>query len=290
MGTRLTGVVLAGLLGAGIVGVTLHGGAAAQTATPAAQRDLAPTFWRQARTHIRFAGGRANLTFIARYIAEGMQSRLPPETVWSIYGGMRLATFVNVVTLGEGEVDFAVVTPPVSGTMALKGTGDFPKAYPALRAVAVFPQKDWLGCAVRADLGVRSFEDIKARKVPLRIAADSRNTGVGFLLERLLDAYGISPKDLESWGGGIVVAPGPVNRSVQKMMAGEADAVCHEAWKGFRLLVAKMPVTFLPVSDDILGRLSRDTGISATSSRRGSTDRAFPIAMFPSWISPTGRC
>jgi TRAP transporter TAXI family solute receptor len=273
----------------GIANQVLSAGQATKTATPPALRDQAPKFWRDAKLHLRFAGGRSNLTFIARYIAEGMQGRLSSDAVWSMYGGMRLATMVNAMTLGDGEVDFAVVTPPVAAKMALDGKGDFPKAYPKLRAIAVFPQDDWLGCAVRADLGVSSFEELKAKKIPLRLATDSRNTGVGFLTERVLEAYGISVKDLEAWGGRIVVTPGPVTRSVAKMLAGEADAVCHEAWKGFRPLTAKIPVKFLPVSEEVLTRLNREFGYGRRVIRKGLyqpnvPDRDIPVVDFSDWV------
>jgi TRAP-type uncharacterized transport system substrate-binding protein len=136
---------------------------------------------------------------------------------------------------------------------------------------------------------VDSFDQIKARKVPIRIASDSRDTGVGFLLARILEAYGMTIADLESWGGRIVEAPGPVSRSVDKMLAGEADAVCHEAWKGFRPLVAKMRVRFLPVSDDVLARLGRDFGyqrivIPKGTYQPGVPDRDVPTVDFSDWV------
>ena len=277
------------LLGIGAAFSYLGAEAPGQTAVPAALRDQVPAFWRDAKLHLRFAGGRSNLTLIARYVAEGMQSRLPSDTVWSMYGGMRLATYQNLVTLGEGEVDFAVSTPYISGRMAMDGTGDFKKAYPDIRAIAVFPQKDWLGCAVRADLGVTSFDDVKARQVPLKIATDSRNTGVGFLTERVLEAYGITRQDLQSWGGGIVETPGPVGRSVQKMLDGEVNAVCHEAWKGFRPIVEKVPVRFLPVSDGVLTQLGEKFGylrtvITKDLYKPGVPDRDIPVVDFSDWI------
>jgi len=278
---RLFGAIAACLLGV----LTAHG----QTAVPPELRDQSPQHWRDAKLHIRIAGGRANLTFIARYVMEGMQQRLPSDTVWSMYGGMRLATYVNPVTLGKGEVDFAIATPYVAGRMALDGTGDFERAYPSIRAIAVYPQKDWLACAVRADLGVRSFDEVKARQVPLKIATDSRNTGIGFLTERVLAAYGIDTNQLESWGGGIVATRGPVRRSVAKMLAGEANAVCHEAWKGFRPLVDAVAVRFLPLSDAVLTQLADDFGYRRTVIPKGLyqpdvPDRDVPVVDFSDWI------
>jgi TRAP-type uncharacterized transport system substrate-binding protein len=275
----------------GLVAVILLGGAAAyaQTAVPPELRDRSPQFWRDAKLHLRIAGGRSNLTFIARYVMEGMQRRLPSDTVWSMYGGMRLATYVNPMTLGSGEVDFAVATPYAAATMALNGTGDFERAYPNIRAIAVYPQKDWLACAVRADLDVGSFREVKARRVPLKIATDGRNTGVGFLTAKILATYDIGAGELESWGGGIVETPGPVRRSVAKMLAGEANAVCHEAWKGFRPLVDAIPVRFLPLDDEVLTDLAdafgyRRTVIPKDLYRPDIPAEDIPVVDFSDWI------
>ncbi len=285
----LLGFVLTGLLGTEMAGCSRDAGTPDQRTTPAAQRDQIPQYWRDAQTHFKFAGGRANLTLIAHYIAEGMQRRLGPDSVWSMYGGMRLSTHVNVVTLGEGGVDFAMATPPINAKMALEGKGFFEKPYPNLRAIAVFPQNDWLGCAARADLGVSSFDEVKARQIPLKIATDRRSTGVGFLVERLLEAYGISREDLETWGGQIIPAPGPSGQSVEKVLSGEANAICHEGWKSFYSLTEKLPMKFLSVNDDVLNRLNQEYGYQRNVIEKGLyqpnvPDRDIPVVDFSDWV------
>ena len=82
------------------------------------------------------------MTLIARYIAEGMQRRLGDDVLWSMYGGRGFASYVNVVALGEGEMNFALTTPPVSALMGMEGKRYFQKAYPNLRAIATFAQDD----------------------------------------------------------------------------------------------------------------------------------------------------
>jgi TRAP-type uncharacterized transport system substrate-binding protein len=251
---------------------------------------LSPRLWREAKTRVSFAGSSSNLTLISRYLGEGMQRRLGPGTVYAIYGARGHAYYDGLVALGENEVDFAVITPPVTGKLALEGKGYFEKAYRNLRAIAVYPQNDWISCAVHPDLGISSFEEIKERKVPLKLATGpvGAHDGVGFAVERILAGYGITVKDLESWGGKAVAAPS-AGDAVQKVLSGEANALCHENWKAFDPLVAKIPVKFLPVREDILDQLQRDFGYPKVTMRKGFLrpnipDKDISTLDFSDWV------
>lgn len=114
-------LLLAVLLGMGMSGCSGDSGGP----LPAAQRDIAPQRWQDVKTHLRFGGAASNLTLIARYIAEGMQKRLGDDVLWSMYGGRGFASYVNVVALGKGEVDFALTTPPVAKVGSISATITF---------------------------------------------------------------------------------------------------------------------------------------------------------------------
>ncbi len=285
MQKELLGFVLIGLLG--------MSGCSREAGAPPAQQDNSPKFWQDATIRIRFAGSRSNLSLISRYIAEGMHRRLGSGFVFSIFGGGvndEQTYYTNLVALSEGEVDFAMTTPPVYAKMAMDGKGYFTKPYPNLRAIAAIPQNDWLGCMVPAELGVNSFEDIKTSQIPLRLATgpmDIRD-GVGFLVERLLEAYGISIQDLESWGGELIAVSG-APEAAQKVLSGEANAACHEYWKAFYPLTDEIPLNFLPISDEVLNRLSREYGYQKNVIPRGIygpnvPDRDIPTVDYSDWI------
>ena len=230
-----------------------------------------PTFWRNAKIRISFAGSAANFTLITRTLGEGIHRRLGPGSMWVVYGARDLAIYEGPIALGEGEVDFAMTTPPVTARMAMEGKGYFKKAYPNLRSVAVYPQNDWVSCALLSKFGINSFEDMKTQKPPLRIATGplNSNNGVGFYTEQLLRAYGITPQDVESWGGKFLPAM-RAGDAVQLVLNGEADLACHEAWSSFRSLTDKMPVKFLPVSDGVLNQLHEEFGYGRNVIRKGT--------------------
>ncbi len=248
-----------GLAAAALGALAVLGAAQAPAAAPT--RGLAPTYWRDARLNLRWTGSASNLTFISNYIAEGMRRRLGDGTVYTLYGEAGSSTWANVISVGEYESDFGVTTPSTTASMALNGTGYFPKAYKDLRAIAVFPQNDWVMCVVNPSLGVSTYEEIKAKRVPVRIATNriGEKNGISFLVEQILAAYGITPKDVAAWGGGFVDVEG-APEAAQAVLDGKATMACHEYWKAFYRLTDKMPVTILPVSTAVLDTLGRKFG------------------------------
>jgi TRAP transporter TAXI family solute receptor len=281
--------VAAGLLCVALVGCSGQQ-SSPQTAAEPAEQTSVPRFWREAKTRIRFAGSSSNLTLISRYLGEGMYRRLGAGTVYAIYGARGHAYYDGLVALGEQEVDFAVITPPVTGKMAMEGKGYFDKAYPNLRAIAVYPQNDWIGCAVHPDLGVSSFEEIKEKRVPLKLATGpvGQHDGVGFLTEQILAGYGITLEDLKSWGGTTLPSPSSGD-AVEKVLAGEANALCHEFWKAYYPLVEKISVRFLSVREDIRDQLAQKFGYQKATIPRGTyrpnlPDRDIPTLDFSDWV------
>ncbi len=238
--------------------------------TQASPQDKYPEFFRNAKRRVIFDGSAANLSLISRTLGEAMYRHIGPGFVWAVFGARGHAYYEGMLALGEGEVDFAMTTPAPTGKMAMEGTGYFQKAYPNLRAIAVYPQNDWITCAVSSKLGINSFEDIKTKKAPLKIATGliGEHDGVGFLVEQMLAAYGITAKDLESWGGKFIEAR-VSGVAVDKAISGEADMACHEAWKSFYQLTAKVSVKILPVSEEVLKQLQQKYGYQRNTIKKG---------------------
>ena len=266
---------------------------------PAAQDQIAPQdkmpgFWREAKRHVSFAGAASNLTLISRAVGEGMYRHMGPGFVWAVFGARSQSSYAGVVAVGEGDVDFAMTTPPANARLAMEGKGYFKKAYPSLRAIAVWPQNDWISCVVLDKFGISSFEDMKSKKAALRIATGPMGTtnGVGFAVERLLEAYGITVQDVEAWGGKLVEAA-TAEESVRKVLSGEADMACHEAWSAFsRFAEEKIPVKFLPVNDAVLNQIEQQLGFRRNVIRKGIygpnvPDRDIPVVDRSDWVMIT---
>ena len=238
--------------------------AAAESAKPAAtpeQDRPVPAFWQTTRYNLRWAGSASNLSYITRYIAEGMLEHLGRDTGYIAYGTRGNSTSANIHALGEFEVDFAVTTPPVTATLAHAGKGYFSKAYGDLRAVAVLPQDDWIMCVADASSGIASFADIREREAAVRIATNpiGAENGVSFAVEQMFRAHGMTPADIESWGGSFVEVSG-APEAAGKVLAGDADIACHEYWKAFYRLTDARPVKILPMTEAAMSVLEASFG------------------------------
>lgn len=220
-----------------------------------------PTYWQHTRYNLRWAGSAANLSYIVRYIAEGMIGRLGYDTGYIAYGTRHKSTSVNLRALGNDEVDFAITTPPVNATIAYEGKAYFRKAYPNMRAIAVFPQNDWVTCYADAKTGIKSFQDIRDRKLGVRIATNhiGDDNGISLLVEQLFRANGITPDDIRNWGGSFVDVHG-AGGAARKVLDGEADLACHEYWKAFYALTDKKAVNILPLTDAAFAKLHSQFG------------------------------
>lgn len=224
-------------------------------AAPPKDRPM-PTYWQHTRYNLRWAGSASNLSYIVRYIAEGMIGRLGYDTGYIAYGTRHKSTSVNLRALGNDEVDFAITTPPVNAILAYEGKAYFKKAYRDMRAIAVFPQNDWVTCYADAKTGIKSFDDIRDRKLGVRIATNAigDDNGISFLVEQIFRANGITPDDIRNWGGGFVEVHG-AGGAAQKVIDGKADLACHEYWKAFYALTGKKAVNILPVPDAAFAKL-----------------------------------
>lgn len=275
----------------GAIALAVISGAVVAAAPQAPQsRDVAPKYWRDARLNLRWTGSASNLTFIANYIAEGMRHRLGLGTVYTLYGETGSSTWANVISVGDDEADFGITTPATSATMAYNGTGYFPHAYKDLRGIAAFPQNDWVMCVVNPSLGVSSYEEIRAKHVPVKIATNRMGdkNGISFLVEQILREYGITPDDIRSWGGGFVEVNG-APAAAQAVLSGRATMACHEYWKAFYRLTDKMPVKILPMSDAALADLERKFGYRRNVVKKdtfgpGIPSVDTPVVDYSDWI------
>jgi TRAP-type uncharacterized transport system substrate-binding protein len=195
------------------------------------------------------------LTFF-NHIELPRRSRLEVAMGWrdSELGGTGPASLID-----QRKIDFGFGNPVGLSAMAYLGRGFYRRKIP-LRAIGVFPTWDRLIFAVRKDIGIESLADLKRQKYPLRISTRRRGklqTTV-YAIEEVLRSYGMSLRQIESWGGKVMEAASPSSKDRQEHIeTGAAEAVFDEGVKswGGRALDAGM--RFLPVDAQAAGRMSR---------------------------------
>ncbi len=146
-----------------------------------------------------------------------------------------------------GGVDLAFVNPSALLTQAYRGVGLFSKPLP-VRIVASYPSWDRMVFAVHPRAGIRSLADIKAKRYPLRISVREDPThSTLVLIDQAFALHGFTLKDVESWGGQLVLCGGPSDerRRLKPLARGELDAIFDEGikvWLNEALAAGLVPI------------------------------------------------
>jgi TRAP-type uncharacterized transport system substrate-binding protein len=128
-----------------------------------------------------------------------------------------------------------MVNPAALLTMAYRGVGAFSEPQP-VRVIAVIPSGDSLAFGVAARTGISSFDELRERKVPLKISTrGSHDPAVEILVNQVLGTYGVSLGDIDSWGGRVTYDQ-PIAGDDSRIGAyerGEIDGIFDEAIRGW---------------------------------------------------------
>jgi TRAP transporter solute receptor, TAXI family len=163
----------------------------------------------------------------------------------------------NPLRIANKEVDIACETVCFS-TAAKEGIAPFKKPVGNILSLANLRTEALLNVAVRADSGITSFEQIKEKKIPLRLGPGPRGSASQVLLEWTLAEYGISFKDITAWGGKIF--NNNFNDVSDMAKDGQVDMIAWlgpgEAWF-LTELSANTQLRWLPVSKEAADALNK---------------------------------
>lgn len=149
--------------------------------------------------------------------------------------------------VARGELEAAIVNPSALLTQAVRGKGLFAKPLP-LCIIANYPSWDRFVVAAHPRLAIQSLADIRAKKLPVRISTREDTThSTRDLISQLLEVYGFSLKDVESWGGSLQLNGGPGDaRRLKAISEGSVDLVMDEGlalWFEHALAAGYRPLT-----------------------------------------------
>jgi TRAP transporter TAXI family solute receptor len=104
---------------------------------------------------------------------------------------------VPVVNSGEAELGLTHSVIAAAGT---KGLAPFAESYDNIAGVAaLYPSH--LQIIVNPDLGLASLQDLKDKKLKIRIAVGDPGSTGELATRRALEGYGITYEDIAAWGG-----------------------------------------------------------------------------------------
>ena len=240
---------------------------------------------------LRITGGVGYRQFlrVTQWLADNLVKQPGAPRVWLSYHLTGRGFRDSVLEVAEHEAELALVNARSVGAMAVAGRGMFPRPLSHLRGIAALPHYDWALFAVDSSLGVRSFADIRAKKVPLKLATGylDGDSAVGFIAVEILRRHGITLDDLKAWGGSVL--PGGPTENRNDMLAGRANAVCQEGARGeeWEGLARQRPLTFLSIEPSVAKAIEQELAFGTLTVPAGyypgQTD-AFVAADFSDWL------
>jgi TRAP-type uncharacterized transport system substrate-binding protein len=175
--------------------------------------------------------------------------------------------------VASGQVQFATINPSMILKLAALGSAPFKDPIP-LRAIAVLPALDQMVFAVKQEIGLTSFTDIRERRFPLKVSLRGQSDhSLHVIIDHVFSAAGFSLDDILSWGGKIrydAGMPYGPNR-IGAVQRGEIHAIFDEGVSAWGNMALQMGMKFLSLDEPLLQRLE------AIGLRRGLIEkRKFP--------------
>jgi TRAP transporter TAXI family solute receptor len=248
----------AGLLGLGLcIGIGTVG-----APQPAAARDLT------------VVGGSTGGAYyqVAAAFAEIVKAEIPGTNTTVIPGG----GWANVERLApDSKLADVGVVENVLTTLAMKGESPTKKKYD-LRMLASVRGPSIAQAGIVARTGIKTFEDIKTKKYPIRIGTFERAQLVTPMALDILAGYGLTEKVIQSYGGRIVF--GSINQGIQMIMDGRADMWLTGGsvfpQPRFIEIGTKEPFRLLPISKEVATSVAKKYGADVVQVPAGAYDKA----------------
>ena len=166
----------------------------------------------------------------------------------------------NVQLVSTGRVQLGIT----HAQMALRGIrGDEPfKAKTAdIKAVALLDPEAAVQILVRGDGKITGLEQIKAEKIPVRVAFNRRGTMMAVAGEEVFKAAGITVEDIAAWGGRVDYVD--YNTGLSQLKSGQSDLVLNMlAFPSAQVngVARDTPLRLLGIPKAAIDKLSKDVG------------------------------
>lgn len=194
----------------------------------------------------------------AAAFGEYIKKDMPGTSVTVIPGG----GWANVERLDPAskQADVAVLENALA-SMAWEGTGPTAKKYD-FRMLASFREPGVAQALVLDKVGVKTFEEIKAKKLPIRITMFERHQLATAQALAVLEEYGMSQETINSWGGKVIFTS--VGEAMRMLADGQADmwftGGSYYPHPKYFELGAQHPFTLLPISKDVAEKVGKRFG------------------------------
>ena len=198
---------------------------------------------------------------IAAAFAEAIKAEIPGINTTVIPGGGWAS--VERLSAESKLADVAVVENALA-TLAIKGESPTKKKYD-FRMIAAVRGPSYSQATTVARIGIKSFEEIRDKKYPIRIGMFERAQLVTPMALDILAGYGLTESVIRSFGGRITY--GPMGQGVEAMMDGRSDMwlTGGSVFPHPRMieLGTKEKFLLLPISKEVATKVGKKYGVEA---------------------------
>jgi TRAP transporter TAXI family solute receptor len=170
----------------------------------------------------------------------------------------------NVQLLEQKKVPLGIVHN-VELRMAQNGEAPFRAPVKDLQVIANLYNWAPIQLVITKDFaekyGIKRFEDIAAKKPPLRVATNRQGNISSMVVDRMFDAIGVTPAEIETWGGKVVLAAS--EEQADLLRDRRIDAIFNALFVGHRSLIEvgqAINVVMVPVGDATANKVEQATG------------------------------
>jgi TRAP transporter TAXI family solute receptor len=177
----------------------------------------------------------------------------------------------NPKLLGSKKIELGFTFPMVAN-WAWNGKLRYKEKIRGIRAIAGGLDSYWVAGAVKANVDIKSWADVKAKNLGLRISSQTKGGLSDVAARQILGEYEISVDNLKAWGGDFLMKG--FNEMVPGLKEGAIDGflmMCtpnHPTWT--ELAIAR-PMKFVSLEQAIISQLSQ---------KYGYTPSVLPAGMF----------
>jgi len=176
----------------------------------------------------------------------------------------------NAAIVDSGRVQLGLIHSAMIQA-ALAGEYPYGKKLENIRGIArIYPDSAY-HFVVTAESGLTSIEEIRQKKYPLRLNVMYRGSLMETASRTLLESYGITYEDIESWGGKVYFRA--YAATLELMKDGRLDAMGFNVqYPETQLIEASLTQDFrlLPLSDEAIAYVNRKLGTYASKIPAGT--------------------
>jgi uncharacterized protein len=194
-------------------------------------------------------------------IDKAVKAQYPGSTITYQTSGGGLA---NIGLLDTGKAQLGIAQDPEL-KLALEGAKPFSQPIKSMRAIAYLydwgPMQLIMTKEFADKYGIKTFEDIATKKPPVRVVLNRRGNIAEGVAIAMFKAIGVTPADIEKWGGSVIYAASQEQADLYKDR--RADLMFNSLFvKQGSILEATNAIdsVMLPVSEAVIQKTVAETG------------------------------